>query len=334
MPSYRDLYPDKWLKPEIIGAGAVLVTIERAAPEELFNSLNKKYENKLILAFVGKDLRLVCNKTQCVALASLCGTEDYTLWKGKRVRLSVGRANNGKDTIVISPATEGKPPAVDNPWNDQPPLQAVGAPASARPQDENFYPDDRTAGELAPAGARPDNSAPCLFCHAPAGKAHASNCPTRSQQDAAASARPVHGQASAGARPQSLDQRVFARACTLYGDSSLQQETKEFIRKCRNADSDSSSKLTDMQWAGIRTVLQTTVACEEMEVNLVLAALLGYQYSAKRKPGQLVHAYLLKPMRALEEAALTAILEILEACQAIYGEEAEKEEEYATVPQS
>lgn len=42
MPSYRDLYPDKWLKPEIIGAGAVLVTIERAAPEELFNSLNRK----------------------------------------------------------------------------------------------------------------------------------------------------------------------------------------------------------------------------------------------------------------------------------------------------
>ena len=41
--------------------------------------------------------------TQAHALATICRTEDWSAWSGCEVVLSVGRAPNGAETIVISP---------------------------------------------------------------------------------------------------------------------------------------------------------------------------------------------------------------------------------------
>lgn len=103
MPSYKDLFPDKWLKPEVINGHRPRVAIEAVTVEPLFNPRTKRNEPKLVVKFYGKELRMVCNKTQAQALATVCKTEDFTVWRGNEVVLSVGKAPNGSDTIVISP---------------------------------------------------------------------------------------------------------------------------------------------------------------------------------------------------------------------------------------
>lgn len=111
MPSLKDLWPDKWLRAEHLQDKRPTVAIEAVTVEPLYNPRTKKSEPKLIVAFYGKSLRLVCNKTQAHGLASICGTEDYTAWVGHRVVLSTGRAPNGADTILISPVPDVAPAA-------------------------------------------------------------------------------------------------------------------------------------------------------------------------------------------------------------------------------
>ncbi len=106
MPSIKDLWPDKWLRAEHLQGKRPTVAIEAVTVDPLYNPRSKKHEPRLIVAFYGKQLRLVCNKTQANALAIVTGSDDYTLWPGHRVVLSTGRAPNGSDTIVISPVPD------------------------------------------------------------------------------------------------------------------------------------------------------------------------------------------------------------------------------------
>lgn len=107
MPSIKDIFPDRWLKPEIIAGHRPRVAIEAATVETLYNPRSKRNEKKITVKFFGKELRLICNKTQAETLATICKTEDYSEWKGYEVVLSVGKAPNGADTIVISPLPDG-----------------------------------------------------------------------------------------------------------------------------------------------------------------------------------------------------------------------------------
>lgn len=369
MPSYKDLWPDRWIKPEIIGNKRVRVTIESVRVEKLFNPTSKRDEDRLIAKFHGKELRLILNKTNAQTLERIFNTDDFGKWHDKEIALTTGKAPNGKQTIVINQVGGASPP----------PPAATSAPATNGPDDdlweptkpvkdvdEDFYPaaTPEKAGArpganieksmhgqgVAPenGGARPTGSyggqdlkggigGPCLMCHAPAGKPHASTCPTRNERATPENvvARPGVASASTAHSPQptaapsarpgpSFEDRIFTAVSHLYKSSvPMNEETTTFIRKCRNADSDSALKATAKEMAVVIKGIGETLAAEEIEAEMILAALLGYRCTAKHLPGQLVFNYILKPLRAFDELALMATGELLELCQAIYLEEAE-----------
>lgn len=358
MPSYRDIFPARWLKPEVIGKSSVRVMVERVTRESLFNPTTKKNEDKLIAKFRGKDLRLILNKTACLSLEDIFQSDDFSRWHGKEIMLSTAKAPNGKDTIVIgAPSGHEKTPAprtearADDLWE---PEQAV---------DEDFYPDDHPAkapltiddpvgarpgapeksavhGQgVAPAnsGARPggsarpvnDGSGPCPACHAPVGKMHASAC-TAMQNSS--SARPQTPE-KVSARPATFEQEVFdfdaavyAQMATLY-DSSLpiSSELTEFMRKTRNADHDSAMKMSVSYLKAITTTLQSTLTISEDEACMLLTSLVGYRIDAAgaplgARPGQLVHGYILKPLRDDDEMVVACLKELSDVCLTIYSD--------------
>lgn len=106
MPSFREIFPDKWLKPAVIAGHRPRVVIEHIEVVEVFNPAAKRHQRKLAVKFYGKEKRLLLNKTQCLALAAICRTDDYDDWHGFEVVLSVSKAPNGSDTIVISPVPD------------------------------------------------------------------------------------------------------------------------------------------------------------------------------------------------------------------------------------
>lgn len=110
MPSINDFFPDRWLHAEHLQGKRPRVVVEAINVEALFNPRVKKNEQKLVVAFHGKELRLILNKTQARSLATICKTDDYTKWRGFEVVLSTGKAPNGADTILISPVPDGPTP--------------------------------------------------------------------------------------------------------------------------------------------------------------------------------------------------------------------------------
>jgi hypothetical protein len=107
MPSISDIFPDRWLHPQHLQGKRPRVFVDAVCVESLFNPRSKKNEQKLVVAFHGKSLRLILNVTQARSLATICKTDDYSLWRGHEVVLSSGKAPNGADTILISPVPDG-----------------------------------------------------------------------------------------------------------------------------------------------------------------------------------------------------------------------------------
>ena len=106
MPSIRNLWPDRWLKPAALQNHTPTVAIEACTVEDCYNPRSRRTEPKLIVQFHDKTLRLILNKTQALALAALADSEDYTEWPGHLCQLSAGIAPNGQSTIVITPAPD------------------------------------------------------------------------------------------------------------------------------------------------------------------------------------------------------------------------------------
>ena len=134
MPSYRDLWPDKWLKAEHLGKARPTVAIHGVQVEKLHNPKTSKQEPRLIAEFHGKDKRLILNKTQAQALAAITGTDDYTRWAGHQIVLSAGIAPNGKGTITISPVPD--PPAAKATNGHDPDARLTRPAAQAEPVTE------------------------------------------------------------------------------------------------------------------------------------------------------------------------------------------------------
>ena len=109
MPSIKDLYPDKWLRPEHLRGRTVTVAIHGAQIEQLFNPRTRKQEPKIVIEFHGKRLRLPLNKTQSFALAAITGEEDFTRWAGHQCTLGPAVAPNGQPTIQIGATPEPEP---------------------------------------------------------------------------------------------------------------------------------------------------------------------------------------------------------------------------------
>jgi hypothetical protein len=98
-----DLYPSKWLKRDDLAGRSVSVKIE-AVNIETFRQPDGTSKVSAVLAFAGKSKRLICNKTQCMALVSAIGSERFSDWVGHEVMLAPATAPNGKPTIVVLPA--------------------------------------------------------------------------------------------------------------------------------------------------------------------------------------------------------------------------------------
>lgn len=329
MPSFRDLYPDPWLRADIIGNARLRVAIENVRVEKLFNPTTKKHEDKLVASFHKKEKRLVLNKTQSMALAAICGSDDFTRWKGNEIILSVGKAQNGKDTIVISPVSAQSAPrqAEQAPLADAPEEDTSGEDDLWEPnspgartdaEDVDFYPPDSgTRPEV--HGARPVNNSdgPCPECHAPVGKMHASGCTATASVAEAPGARPQ----PSGARPEQPSARsengtpkLSALDAELIGIATrtMPKTVSELIRKTRNADKDSSLKMGDKYLEALVLSLNESIGVDTVaDAYALLTALLGYPVNAKNRPGQLVHGFLIKPLRDRNEEMIKPLSVLL-----------------------
>lgn len=336
MPSFRDLYPEKWLKPSVLGNARPRVTIENIHTETLFNPATKKNEVKLIAKFRGKDLQLILNKTAATTLAAISGSDDYSNWRGLTVMLSVTKAQNGKDTIVIG-ATSSQPPP------SQPQAETrQAAPNPSHHDDVNFGTDDdgeaeENEGDDNPwetpiarpqadnSTARPVNNSdgPCPECHAPVGKPHASSC-TAVGSVAARPVEPAARPVNVDARPQQASIEDDMPEADLYAElaslaaTSLSVPVKDFIRKLRNSDTDSTSKMSAKYFESMVALLAAGLSADPIEeVYMLLTAILGYPVAASTRPGQLVHGHIVKPLRDGDDETMKLLHGLLLICRDI-----------------
>lgn len=101
MARVSEVYVSNWLKAEDLAGKTVKVTIAKAGADLLPQSDGSK-QTRIIVDFVGKQKRLILNRTQAAALAAL-GGDDTDLWTGLEVYLSPSLASNNKATITILP---------------------------------------------------------------------------------------------------------------------------------------------------------------------------------------------------------------------------------------
>jgi hypothetical protein len=60
-----------------------------------------------VVSFEKATKRLIANKTQLRALATILNSERFEDWRGKTVALAPDTAPNGKPTIAVEEATNG-----------------------------------------------------------------------------------------------------------------------------------------------------------------------------------------------------------------------------------
>lgn len=80
---YKLLYPSKYLACCDLGGKEAKVIIQSFDEEEIVGTDGKK-EKKPVLAFQGKQKRMICNVTNAKKIAKKFGTETND-WKGKEI---------------------------------------------------------------------------------------------------------------------------------------------------------------------------------------------------------------------------------------------------------
>jgi hypothetical protein len=121
MRKFTDLFPSKYLRGADI-EHPVQARVKHVSVEPV----GREQEDKAVCYFVG-DLRpAILNKTNCVALTNITGTEDMDEWGGARVELY--RENillHGERVAALRiRAVRGEAQADDIPdsWEDEPPM--------------------------------------------------------------------------------------------------------------------------------------------------------------------------------------------------------------------
>ena len=94
--TYESAFPGRFLKAALFNGRNVTVTIESAFIEVLEGDKGK--ESKLILAFVGKTMQLVCNKTNALCLKEMFSNK-ISAWVGKRVTFYPTKVNFGPKKV-------------------------------------------------------------------------------------------------------------------------------------------------------------------------------------------------------------------------------------------
>lgn len=105
----NDAYPSNFLKAEDLQGKEVSATIDSAELQEIGQGQDK--ENKIIVSFVGKSKKLVCNKTNFKSIAALCG-DDTDDWRGKTITLYPTEVPYGPD-MVWSIRVRGRAPGTN-----------------------------------------------------------------------------------------------------------------------------------------------------------------------------------------------------------------------------
>ena len=153
--SELDFYQSPWLSLPDLAGRAVRVTISEVRVEEVKQRDGIK-ARKVVLSFSGKKKRLICNVSQARAAGEAWG-DDLERWVGKQTILQPGRAENGKDTILLIPVPPAahEPPAAapgalqpEAPGNPQPPAAAAEPPAAAAAPGERAPITDAEAAAL------------------------------------------------------------------------------------------------------------------------------------------------------------------------------------------
>ena len=106
-----ELYPRQWLRADDLAGKAATVTITEALVES-FRTPTGDARPAVVLSFAvaGKPCarRLICNKTQTRAIMGLVGSERFSDWPGHTVTLAPATAPNGKPTIAVKGASNGR----------------------------------------------------------------------------------------------------------------------------------------------------------------------------------------------------------------------------------
>jgi hypothetical protein len=97
------IYSSKWLSADDLRGQSAVVTIEGAIVESI-RQQDGQQEPRIVLSFVGKQKRLICNKSQATALTTITGTEAFANWRGHTVMLMPGMSPNKRPTVAIFPA--------------------------------------------------------------------------------------------------------------------------------------------------------------------------------------------------------------------------------------
>ena len=123
---HNEAYPSKFLaSADLIVNGQVkkiAVTFEAIVPEKITGN-DGGTETKPVARFVGKDKRMVINKTNWGRIAELLGSDDSDDWVGKAVVLSVVKVTmKGKLVNGLSVIGRPKPGSVPPPPPPPPPL--------------------------------------------------------------------------------------------------------------------------------------------------------------------------------------------------------------------
>lgn len=105
-----DVYPSPWLRPEDLAGAARRVQVS-GVDVQGFRQRDGSQQEKIVVAFVGKQKRMICNVTQARALAEIAGSEEIDRWAGLAVVLTPARATNGKPTVAVHGV--GKPDGLD-----------------------------------------------------------------------------------------------------------------------------------------------------------------------------------------------------------------------------
>ena len=113
MPKVSRTYASPWLNAADLQGRTVTVTVAGAVEEEIRQRDNTTLP-RIVLAFIGKQKRMILNKTQATALAGALGDEAAD-WRGAKITLSTGRARNGLPTIIVGLANGTEPAPAPEP---------------------------------------------------------------------------------------------------------------------------------------------------------------------------------------------------------------------------
>jgi hypothetical protein len=82
-----ELFPSKYLRSSDLSGKSRIAIIDHVAYEEFKN--DGRTETKAVLHFKGNATKpLVCNKTNCLVMVSIAGSDNADDWAGSRITLA------------------------------------------------------------------------------------------------------------------------------------------------------------------------------------------------------------------------------------------------------